>query len=142
VAQYAVRRDDDAAMKKTTQKHAGMAGTHWLIEMYDVPRLDDAALIRRALRRAVEASGARLIRLQLHHFGPGRGVTGVALLAESHLSIHTWPERRYAALDIFMCGACSPQKALDALQQTLNPGDVAVRRIARGSKPHRKRRRR
>ncbi len=109
-------------------------GTHWLIEMYDVPHLDDARLIRRAMRLAVTASGARLIRLQLHHFGPQRGVTGVALLAESHLSIHTWPERAYAALDIFMCGVCSPQKALDALEQVLQPGTVSVRRIARGLK--------
>jgi S-adenosylmethionine decarboxylase len=113
-------------------------GAHWLIEMYDVPHLDDAKLIRRALRLAVTASGARLIRLQLHHFGPQRGVTGVALLAESHLSIHTWPERRYAALDIFMCGACSPQKALDALEQALQPGTVSVRRMVRGLKTRRK----
>lgn len=120
--------------KTRQESRAATTGTHWLIEMYDVSHLDDVALIRRALRQAVAASGASLIRLQLHHFGLNRGVTGVALLAESHLSIHTWPERRYAALDIFMCGVCSPQKALDALKQALQPGDVSVRRIARGLK--------
>jgi S-adenosylmethionine decarboxylase len=110
-----------------------LSGKHWLVEMYQVPRLDDIVRIRRALRRAVSESGVRLIRLQLHHFGPRRGVTGVALLAESHISIHTWPERRYAALDIFMCGSASdPQKALDAVRDGLKPGRVRVRRFERG----------
>jgi len=109
------------------------SGRHWLVEMYQVPRLDDVARIRRALRRAVAESGVRLIRLQLHHFGARRGVTGVALLAESHISIHTWPERHYAALDIFMCGRrSSPQKALDALRAALEPGSVRIRRFERG----------
>jgi|ERR1700690_2285665 S-adenosylmethionine decarboxylase len=113
--------------------HMKLSGKHWLIEMYQVSRLDDVARIRRALRRAVAESGVRLIRLQLHHFGARRGVTGVALLAESHISIHTWPERRYAALDIFMCGRASdPQKALDALRDSLQPGSVRVRRFERG----------
>ena len=116
------------------------AGKHWLVEMYQVPELDDVARIRRALRRAVADSGVRLIRLQLHHFGARRGVTGVALLAESHISIHTWPERRYAALDIFMCGSKSdPQKALDALREALQPGTVRVRRFERGLARARKR---
>jgi S-adenosylmethionine decarboxylase len=109
------------------------AGKHWLVEMYQVPKLDDVAHIRRVLRRAVAESGVQLIHLQLHHFGTRRGVTGVALLAESHLSIHTWPERRYAALDIFMCGRKSnPQKALDVLRELLQPGRVRVRRFERG----------
>lgn len=110
-----------------------LIGKHWLIEMYEVAHLDNAVIIRRALKRAVAESGVRLIRLQLHHFGAGRGVTGVALLAESHISIHTWPERRYAALDIFMCGTHSdPQKALDVLRASLQPGRVRVRRFGRG----------
>ncbi|HWW22064.1 MAG TPA: adenosylmethionine decarboxylase [Steroidobacteraceae bacterium] len=109
------------------------AGKHWLVEMYQTPELDDVARIRRALRHAVAESGVRMIRLQLHHFGVGRGVTGVALLAQSHISIHTWPERRYAALDIFMCGSKSnPRKALDALREALAPGRVRVRRFRRG----------
>ena len=108
-------------------------GKHWLVEMYEVPKLDDVGHIRRALRRAVVEAGVKLIRLQLHHFGPRRGVTGVALLAESHISIHTWPERRYAALDIFMCGkASNPHKALQALRDSLQPGSVRVRRFERG----------
>jgi S-adenosylmethionine decarboxylase len=116
---------------------AGFApfGRHWLIEFYGAPGLADAPRIRRALRRAVLACGATLLRLQLHHFGPGRGVTGVALLAESHISIHTWPEVEYAAIDIFLCGPSDPQAALDALREQLGPQRVRVRRLARGAEP-------
>jgi S-adenosylmethionine decarboxylase len=110
-----------------------ISGKHWLVEFYSARALGDAKAIRRALRSAVTVSGATLLKLQLHHFGPGRGVTGVALLAESHISIHTWPERGYAAVDIFMCGpASSPQKALAALRTALGPRRVRIRRFERG----------
>jgi S-adenosylmethionine decarboxylase len=122
-----------AGARDVIERKVALSGKHWLVEMYQVPKLDDVVRIRRALRRAVSQSGVRLIRLQLHHFGPRRGVTGVALLAESHISIHTWPECQYAALDIFMCGRASdPQKALDALREVLMPGRVQIRRFERG----------
>lgn len=114
-------------------RRARISGKHWLVEFYSARELGDAKAIRRALRAAVVVSGATLLKLQLHHFGPGRGVTGVALLAESHISIHTWPERGYAAVDIFMCGpAGNPQKALAALRAALNPRKVRIRRFKRG----------
>jgi S-adenosylmethionine decarboxylase len=110
------------------------AGRHWLVEFYGARALGDAADIRRALRRAVKVSGATLLKIQLHHFGTGRGVTGVALLAESHISIHTWPERKYAALDIFMCGARSnPKAALEMLKEFFEPREVYVRRFRRSA---------
>ena len=109
-------------------------GKHWLVEFYGARSLGDVAAIRRALRQAVKVSGVTLLKIQLHHFGPGRGVTGVALLAESHISIHTWPERKYAALDIFMCGARSnPRAALEALQEFLEPQAIYVRRFRRSA---------
>ena len=67
-----------------------------------------------------------------HPFGPGLGVTGVVLLAESHISIHTWPEQGYAAIDIFMCGAAEPQRALDVLREALAPAGCAMRALHRG----------
>jgi S-adenosylmethionine decarboxylase len=109
-------------------------GRHWLIEFYGAPRLSDARHIRRALRAAVAACGATLLRLQLHHFGPGRGVTGVAMLAESHISIHTWPEAEYAAIDIFLCGPSDPALALEALRAHLAPTKLRVRRFARSAR--------
>lgn len=108
------------------------AGKHWLVEFYGAHALGDTRAIRRALRNAAAESGATLLRIQLHHFGEGSGVTGVALLAESHISIHTWPERAYAAIDIFMCGRkCSPQKALESLRLDLTPAREKIRRILR-----------
>jgi S-adenosylmethionine decarboxylase len=67
-----------------------------------------------------------------HPFGPGLGVTGVLLLKESHISIHTWPEHGFAAVDVFMCGAARPDKAVEAIAAALAAGSVALREIARG----------
>jgi S-adenosylmethionine decarboxylase len=114
-------------------RRARISGQHWLVEFYSARELGDTKAIRRALRAAVAVSGATLLKLQLHHFGRGGGVTGVALLAESHISIHTWPERGYAAVDIFMCGSTTnPQKALAALRAALDPRKVRIRRFERG----------
>jgi S-adenosylmethionine decarboxylase len=111
-------------------------GRHWLAEFYDARGLADARLVRSALRQAVAAAGLTLLDIKLHRFGRGRGITGVALLAESHISIHTWPEAGYAALDLFMCGRASdPSKALAALKKALGPQTVQVRRFRRGLGP-------
>ena len=80
------------------------AGSHLIIDLWDGEHLDDVGVIELALRRAVQAAGATLLHLHLHEFGSGGGVSGVAVLAELHISIHTWPERGYAAIDVFMCG--------------------------------------
>jgi S-adenosylmethionine decarboxylase len=113
-------------------KSSPPAGKHWIVEFYGARALNDVKVIRRALKNAATLSGATLLRIQLHHFGAGGGVTGVALLAESHISIHTWPERAYAAIDIFMCGIhCSPRAALESLRDELRPTQAKVRRLVR-----------
>lgn len=100
------------------------SGTHLLADMSGIApqRLSDCAAIEKLLRAAAEAAGARVLHSHFHGFGPGQGVTGVVLLAESHISIHTWPEDGFAAADIFMCGAAQPQLALDLLRAALQPG--------------------
>lgn len=108
------------------------AGTHLIVDLIGAHRLDDLDHIERTLRRCVEASNATLLHIHLHHFTPNGGVSGVAVLAESHISIHSWPERGYAALDIFMCGCTDPQKALPVLEQAFTPHDVKVQEIRRG----------
>ena len=81
------------------------AGTHLIIDLVRAERLDDLEHIEQTLRRCVEVAGATLLHIHLHHFTPNGGVSGVAVLAELHISIHSWPEYGYAALDVFMCGA-------------------------------------
>ena len=92
------------------------AGTHLIVDLWDAESLDDLEHIEAALRECVEVSGATLLHIHLHHFTPNGGVSGVAVLAESHISIHTWPERAYAAIDIFMCRACDPHDAVPVLR--------------------------
>ena len=83
--------------------------------------------------QCVEVAGATLLHLHLHHFTPNGGVSGVAVLSESHISIHSWPEADYAALDIFMCGAARPHLAVDVLRDAFGPSDVKVVEHRRGS---------
>ena len=110
-------------------------GTHLLIDLYgvDAHRLSQANALEALLRTGAQRAGATILNSHFHGFGAGQGITGVVLLAESHISIHTWPECGYAALDIFMCGAAQPQIALESICQTLRPRSSAVRTIARGN---------
>ena len=111
------------------------AGRHLIIDLWDAKNLDSIEIIDAMLREATAMCGATLLDIQLHHFGPNCGVSGVALLAESHISIHTWPERGYAAVDLFMCGACNPYNAIPALKRSLEPGQVQVTEQKRGIVP-------
>jgi S-adenosylmethionine decarboxylase len=87
------------------------------------------------MRECVEEAGATLLHIHLHPFTPEgvAGVSGVAVLAESHISIHTWPERRFAALDVFMCGDAKPEKCVEVLRRRFNAGEVRVNELLRGS---------
>ena len=92
-------------------------GRHCILELYqcDHAKLNDEAFIRTTITMSAKISGATLINLVTHSFKP-QGVTGLALLAESHISIHTWPEIGYAAIDVFTCGDHTmPEKACKLL---------------------------
>ncbi len=108
------------------------AGTHLIVDLWGASRLDDMAHVDATLRRAVEVSGATLLHIHLHRFTPYGGVSGVAILAESHISIHTWPERDYAAIDIFMCGTAAPHKAVPVLKQAFEAGSMQIGDHKRG----------
>lgn len=107
------------------------AGTHLIVEVLRGEGLDDEALIEQAFRDCVKASGATLLHIHTHKFTP-QGVSGVAVLAESHISVHTWPEIGYGAFDVFMCGEADPWAAVDILRRTFRAGEVRVREILRG----------
>lgn len=108
------------------------AGTHLIIDLWGASKLDDLAYIERTLLEAVEIAGATLLHIHLHHFTPNGGVSGVAVLAESHISIHTWPERDYAALDVFMCGDAEPLKTVPVLERAFRPTNTQVGEFTRG----------
>lgn len=113
-------------------KGARFAGLHLIIDLWGAERLDDLEFIEATLRDCVDAAGATLLHIHLHHFNENGGVSGVAVLAESHISIHSWPEHAYAAMDIFMCGETEPHRAVDILRDAFKPERVEIGEHRRG----------
>jgi S-adenosylmethionine decarboxylase len=100
---------------------SGTVGKHCILELYgcESARLNDEAFLRDTITTAAKRAGATLLNLITHRFEP-QGVTGLALLAESHISIHTWPESGYAAVDVFTCGDHTmPERACQVLAEEL-----------------------
>ena len=109
------------------------AGTHLIVDLWGAEGIDDLSYVEDTLRECVDAAEATLLHIHLHHFTPNDGISGVAVLAESHISIHSWPESGYAALDIFMCGDAKPHRAVEVLRQRFSPDHLAVTEHRRGS---------
>ena len=109
------------------------AGRHLIVDLWEAEGLADKDRIEQAMRDAVDAAGATLLHIHLHQFPcGGSGVSGVAVLAESHISVHTWPERGYAAYDVFMCGNADARKAVEVLKSSCAAKRVIVAFHARG----------
>lgn len=99
----------------------------------DPALLRDAGRIEAMMRAAAAAAGARVLSAHFHRFGGEGGVTGVLLLAESHLTVHTWPEVGLAAVDAFMCGAARAETAVDALCEAMRAERRGCEVIRRGT---------
>ena len=109
-------------------------GRHLLVELQDCDRevLNDLDLIRDIMLKAAIDCGAVVLGDSFHHFSP-QGVSGVVVIAESHLSIHTWPEYGYAAVDVFTCGTTvHPEKAAEVLIERLRSRNHSIMEIPRG----------
>ncbi len=91
-------------------------GLHLLIDLWECSNLQDMEFIEATMRKAAGICGATVLGVNLHSFGENAGITGVAILAESHISIHTWPETGYVAIDVFMCGSCDPRRAVPVFE--------------------------
>ncbi len=117
---------------KCKQSGVTYAGTHLLLEFWGAKHLDNLEIVEDAFRRAVEACGATLLSIKLHHFSPYGGISGVAIVMESHLTIHSWPEFGYAAIDVFLCGGVNPYKAVSVLKQVFQPEKMQVIELKRG----------
>ena len=124
--------NDDQKDHFITRNGLSYAGSHLIIDLWEAHGLADRERIETALIDAVAAAGATLLHIHLHTFEEGGGISGVAVLAESHISVHTWPEKGYAAFDVFMCGNAEPRKALDVFKRAFNPGRIVVGEHKRG----------
>ena len=133
---FSIDVDNTIVDQKTTttpdKAHQDIAGKHYIIDFYEASHLTDIDLMEKALVDAAKVAGATLLHIHLHKFTQANGITGVALLAESHISVHSWPERNYAAFDVFMCGNAKPEKAVKLLEQVFLPKRVEVKEILRG----------
>jgi len=109
-------------------------GRHLLVELHDCDReaINDLDLIRDVMLKAAIESGAVVLSNSFHRFSP-QGVSGVVVIAESHISIHTWPEYGYAAVDVFTCGtAVNPEKAAEIITDGLGSENHSLMEIPRG----------
>ena len=109
-------------------------GTHMLLELKDCDKevLNDLTLLRDSLLSAAKEAGATMVGESFHHFTP-QGVSGVVVIAESHLFLHTWPEYGYAAVDIFTCGdTVKPELAAELLIKRLGAKNSSIVELRRG----------
>jgi S-adenosylmethionine decarboxylase len=112
----------------------GSLGVHLLLDLAGAPfaMLDDPHLIESALLDTVHLMGATVLGVHLHRLQP-QGISGVVVIAESHLTIHTWPERGEAAVDLFTCGSADrAREAVAALTGKLGGTEAVVRELGRG----------
>ena len=110
-------------------------GVQWVLDFHGCPfeSLARVEVLRGALLDAAARAGATVLGERFHQFDP-HGASGVLLLAESHLSIHTWPERGFAAADLFLCGSgLDAEGAIESLREALRPERLLRRRLARGA---------
>jgi S-adenosylmethionine decarboxylase len=127
--------NDDSLDHFKTDRATGerYAGDHLLVEFWGAERLMEPEYICAAMEDGARAAGATILHSHYHHFGDGMGVSGVTVLAESHITIHTWPEVGYAAIDVFMCGEAEPQKCVDLLRERFNPREISTDNYRRGT---------
>ena len=92
-----------------------LIGKHVILECSGKQAHLDIEGLKSLMTEAALRAGANIITSKFHHFGEGQGVTGVLVLAESHITVHTWPEKNYAAFDVFMCGLCDPEVAAQVI---------------------------
>lgn len=106
-------------------------GTHIIADFWGVEPIEDEKEMEKILTKSASESGSHLLDINIYKFDP-QGITGVAILAESHISIHTWPERQYIAIDAFTCGAhTNPHKAIDYLKESFKPEKSKIIEIKR-----------
>ena len=108
------------------------AGSHLIIDLWNTSFDNRINTLKKIIKKAILIANATMLHIHLHRFGKEEGISGVAILAESHISVHTWPERDYIAFDIFMCGDTKPEEAAQYLIDTLKPKKNKIKSLRRG----------
>ena len=109
-------------------------GRHVIAEFYEcnVKKIEDVAFVQEAMIGAAKATKATIVDVIFHSFNP-YGVSGVIVIAESHLAIHTWPEYGFASVDIYTCGGdVEPWRAYEFLEEAFSAKNVSVIEMKRG----------
>lgn len=108
-------------------------GTHYLVDLQgcDPESIERVAPTQAILLRAVKECGATLVNQCFHQYEPF-GVSGVVLIAESHFSVHTWPERRFVGVDIFTCGEMDAEVAIEVMRSAFHAREIQVKELVRG----------
>lgn len=107
-------------------------GKHILLDFWGAKKTTDLDFIKDSLVTAAKSCNATILETKFHSFGKGEGITGVIILAESHISIHSWPEIDFCAIDIFMCGNCNAENAIEPLKQSFTPTTIKIQTYIRG----------
>ena len=116
----------------STNGYIRYAGIHLIIEIWEAKNLSSLPKIKDILKKCIVACGVTLLKIDLHKFTPYGGISGIAVIKESHISVHSWPEYKYAAVDIFVCGEVNPYKAIPVLKKGFQPKTMQVMEIKRG----------
>ena len=130
-----VPKNNQTFKATNNEKELGYKSKHFLLELYrcDYEKLNDESFLRCTVNNAAKLANASVLNLISNKFEP-QGITAIALLAESHLSIHTWPEAHYSAVDIFTCGQnMKPDISCKYLIQALMAEEHLLRVIYRNS---------
>ncbi len=121
--------------RKGNLKKFPAVGSHIIADFWGIKTIDDQKQVEGILQEAARKANSTLLRTSSYKFQP-QGVTAVVLLSESHISIHTWPERQYASIDAYTCGKhTDPKKAIQYLREIFKPKKVNIIKVLRGKGP-------
>jgi len=125
---------DKSGKKVLEMDENSFLSLHVTADFHSPKFTEDPQELERILYAAAKAANNTPLQVTVYKF-PVQGITGVILLAESHIAIHTWPEHEYMAVDIFTCGKeTRPIRALEYLKEVFQPKQVKIRHIRRGKK--------
>lgn len=132
------QKGGSSTIESSTDNGINPIGMHLIMEASNCDSIiiNDLQQVEDAARKAAEITGATVLHVKSHNF-EHQGITSMILLSESHLTIHTWPEFNYAAIDIFTCGNhCKPMLAIAVIEELFQPGKINIREILRGPASH------